>query len=129
MKKLSGDLPSSPQAVVPSPATLNVVSFLTESCSVLPFPAVMRVWKEVRESGVNPCWWSAFVRESGVNPCWWSAFVKAICRLLLDIASSVYRKIPSAFSLLFRSNEVNQSNESSESNPPNSPASSSYPFG
>lgn len=92
MKKLSGDLPSSPQAVVPSPATLNVVSFLTEGCSVLPFPAVMRTWKEVR--------------ESGVNPCWWSAFVKAICRLLLDMTSCVYRKIPEAFSLLFRSNEM-----------------------
>ena len=100
MKKLSGDLPSSPHAVVPSPATLNLVNFLIEGCSVLSFPAVMRIWKHVR--------------ESGVNPCWWMAFVKAICKLLVDMSSCVYRKIPSAFSMLFR---LNESNESNESNP------------
>lgn len=98
MKKLSGDLPSSPHVVVPSPATLNLVNFLIEGCSVLSFPAVMRIWKHVR--------------ESGVNPCWWMAFVKAICKLLVDMSSCVYRKIPSAFSLLFRLNESNESNES-----------------
>ena len=117
MKKLSGDLPSSPHAVVPSPATLNLVNFLIEGCSVLSFPAVMRIWKHVR--------------ESGVNPCWWMAFVKAICKLLVDMSSCVYRKIPSAFSLLFRlneSNESNGSNGSNESNPANSSASFS-PFG
>lgn len=76
IRKLDKDIPKSPTDLLPLPESINWITTLIISCSFLKLDQVMTLWK--------------YIRDTGIDPCWFRDCNKALCRFLCHIATPVY---------------------------------------
>ena len=79
MRKITPDMVKTVNDLVPLPDSINSIQFLLIGCTFLSYDQIMILWKRIRDTGMNPCWF---------KDC-----NKALCRFFSYFSAYVYSEI------------------------------------